>query len=237
MIKKLLKKQKNQESISRLEDKKFYFGYIRVSSVQQVGNGSLASQRQILRNFGVIKENIYCDVKSGTSIENRSELNKLLKIFNPENKRTVDELKELKIENQRKKATLVVAYLDRLSRSLYYGLNFIKELENLGIQFVALDIPFGTDQHLNQLVLTILMWLAEYQIRNTKERQKIGIKNAILNGKYLMRSRRKLTPDLLEKIEFRKKQGRSPAEIYKTLGISKSSYYTALKLLKKNEKS
>jgi DNA invertase Pin-like site-specific DNA recombinase len=234
MRKKLLKKLEKTELLSKTEDKKFYYGYIRVSSVQQSDNGSLSSQREILSNFGITEQNIYSDVKSGKNVEDRIQLNNLLKIFNPENKQTADELDELKRKNQKRKTTIVVAYLDRISRNLNNGLILIKELENIGVNFIALDMPFGTDQHLNQLVLTLLLWLAEFQIRNTKERQKIGIKNAIANGKYLGRSNRKLTTQILEEIRIRKKNGRSPIEIYKTLGISKSSYYKAIKILKEN---
>jgi hypothetical protein len=57
------------------------------------------SQRKILKSFGLINENIYCDVKFAKNTEDCSELNRLLKFFNPENKQTLDDLKELKVEN------------------------------------------------------------------------------------------------------------------------------------------
>ena len=82
MRKKLLKKLEKPEllSKSKTEDKKFYYGYIRVSSVQQSDNGSLSSQREILSNFGITEQNIYSDVKSGKNVEDRIQLNNLLKI-------------------------------------------------------------------------------------------------------------------------------------------------------------
>lgn len=227
MKRRILKKK----LVTNVKRNPHFFGYTRVSSIQQADNYSLSSQQEKLIIFGVPSENIYSDVKSGQNVNSRNNLKDLLKNFNPENKTTEEDLKQLKIKNMTNKTTLVVTYLDRISRNLNEGLFLIKELENLGVQFISLDMPLSNvDSSLNQLVLTLLLWLAEFQIKNTKERQKIGIQKAIEDGKYSNRENRKLTPELLKEIQARKRTGRSAKEIYKTLDISKSSYYKALKL-------
>jgi DNA invertase Pin-like site-specific DNA recombinase len=79
------------------------------------------------------------------------------------------------------------------------------------------------------------MWLSEFEVRNKKERQAIGINQARALGKYSNRKKVKLTNEALEAIKKKILRNLTPLEIYTSVGISKSSYYVALKILKKNE--
>ena len=230
------KKQLNSSS----NRKSYFFGYIRVSSIHELERYSLESQRKKLILFGVPEENIYCDVKSATTLDERLDLQRLLKTFNPEEETKEDKkadpqrLKEKNLEN---KTTLVVVYLDQVFQSLKNFFSLIKRLENYGVGFISLDMPSSSDPFINEIIFTTLLWLAEFQLKDAKEKQKIGIQKAKENGKYLDRKNRKLTPNLLDKIKTRLETGRSPIEIYKTLNISKSSYYKALRLIAPPPKS
>lgn len=209
------------------------FGYTRVSSRQQSTNGSLLSQKKILIDFGVPLSNIFSDVKSGVRFEDRVELSFLLKKFNPEN----IEAEKIKIKNEKLGTTLVVCYLDRISRNLSSGLELIKQLENMGVSFISLDMPLVDKKtpEINKLIFIILMWISEFSIKNKKERQLIGIRKAISDGKYLHRKKSKLTPELLIEIKKKLERKLSPKEIYLSLKISRSSFYTAKKILKNTD--
>lgn len=238
--KKLMKKTQTQTQTQTLipEENLFFFGYTRVSSVQQSENYSLSSQREQLIRYGVPQQNIFTDIKSGTNMTDRESISVLLKKFNPENKSSETDIALLKKENIKRNTRLVVVYLDRISRNLESGLNLIKELNALGIQFVALDLPAaaGNDKLFNELIFTLMLWISEFMVRSLKIRQAEGIFKAQQNNKYSNRSNTKLTPLILNEIKIRKNLGRSPIEIYSTLKISKSTYYKALKLIKEENK-
>jgi DNA invertase Pin-like site-specific DNA recombinase len=240
MKKEFLKKRQTPtpEQTPTPQQNLFFFGYTRVSSTQQKEGYSLTSQRERLLRYGVPQHNIFTDIKSGRNITDRENINLLLKKFNPENKSSETDIAILRKENIRRNTRLVVVYLDRISRNLESGLNLIKQLNDLGIEFVALDLPAaaGTDRLFNGLIFTIMLWVSEFMVRSLKIRQAEGIRKAQQNNKYSNRSNTKLTPSVLNEIKTRKSLGRSPIEIYSTLKISKSSYYKALKLIKKENK-
>ena len=74
---------------------------------------------------------------------------------------------------RRKKATLLVAKLDRLARNTH----FITSLQHSGVSFRAADMPQA-----NEFMVQILAAVAEYEARLISERTKAGLASARLRG-------------------------------------------------------
>jgi DNA invertase Pin-like site-specific DNA recombinase len=92
----------------------------------------------------------YCEVETGKrdDMENRPELLKAI------------------AHAKRSKATLVIAKMDRLARSVYV----LAELHKSGVDFVACDNP-----NANRLTVQILMAVAENEARQISERTKAAL--------------------------------------------------------------
>jgi len=74
---------------------------------------------------------------------------------------------------RRKKATLLVAKLDRLARNTH----FITSLQQSGVSFRAADMPQA-----NEFMVQILAAVAEYEARLISERTKAGLASARARG-------------------------------------------------------
>jgi hypothetical protein len=125
-----------------------YVSYLRVSTQQQGQSGlGLAAQKDIVLGFlgnnTLLAE--YVEVESGKCHKNRPELLRALE------------------ECRKKKATLVIAKLDRLSRSVA----FISSLMDSDIDFVCCDCPQA-----NRFMLHMLAAFAEHEREIISERIK-----------------------------------------------------------------
>ena len=208
-------------------------GYIRVSSSSQQCNSSLAEQRKILLKHGVLKENIIEDVGSGRSLHSRPNLKFFLDQYNHLDD---EELLKLQAFNIAEKKTFVVCFLDRISRDFDSGLSILRELEKKGFIFFPLDMPMIAtgDPFIGKLVLTIMIWLAGYELQCRKKRQKTGIIEAKKLGKYSKpRKKTILTEENLALVKGKLDRNLTNKEIYKSMGISKSSFYMAKKIIDK----
>ena len=120
------------------------YGYIRVSTVKQSNEGnSLEVQEKLLLENGVLKENIFKDIYTGTR-SNRPEFNKLLDIL-------------------KKGDTLVVTKLDRFARSMLEGSKIVSELIDKDVKVNVLNIGLMDNTPSSKLIRNIFFSFAEFE--------------------------------------------------------------------------
>ena len=143
------------------------FGYARVSSKDQ----NLARQIEALTNAGC--KRIFQEKQSGKNIQDRPELNKLLKTIHEED-------------------IVVVLSLDRLSRNSADIKILLSQIERKGATFDILDLPsfsgvedLNLRRLLNNLVIDLMSYIAEHERTKIRERQAEGIKLAKERGAFI----------------------------------------------------
>lgn len=143
------------------------FGYARVSSKDQ----NLARQIEALTNAGC--KRIFQEKQSGKNIQDRPELNKLLKTIHEED-------------------IVVVLSLDRLSRNSADIKILLSQIERKGATFDILDLPsfsgvedLNLRRLLNNLVIDLMSYIAEHERAKIRERQAEGIKLAKERGAFI----------------------------------------------------
>lgn len=143
------------------------FGYARVSSKDQ----NLARQIEALTNAGC--KRIFHEKQSGKNIQDRPELNKLLKTIHEED-------------------IVVVLSLDRLSRNSADIKILLSQIERKGATFDILDLPsfsgvedLNLRRLLNNLVIDLMSYIAEHERAKIRERQAEGIKLAKERGAFI----------------------------------------------------
>lgn len=127
-----------------------YVAYLRVSTQRQGTSGlGLQAQQEIIRNYlngdSPIAE--FIEVESGRKSD-RPKLHKALELC------------------KKKKAILIVAKMDRLSRNVA----FTSQLLDSGIEIVFCDFPKA-----NRLVLTIISAISEYEVGLIRQRTKAAL--------------------------------------------------------------
>lgn len=127
-----------------------YVAYLRVSTQRQGTSGlGLQAQQEIIHNYlngdSPIAE--FVEVESGRK-SNRPKLHEALELC------------------KKKKATLIVAKMDRLSRNVA----FTSQLLDSGIEIVFCDFPKA-----NRLVLTIISAISEYEAVLIRQRTKAAL--------------------------------------------------------------
>lgn len=135
-----------------------FISYIRVSTQRQGASGlGLAAQQEAVRQYiqgrgEVLRE--FCEVESGRKSD-RPELAKALALARAQD------------------ATLLVAKLDRLSRSVA----FVSALWEAGVKFKACDMPEA-----DEFVVNILASVARREVRLTSERTRDALAAAKARG-------------------------------------------------------
>lgn len=174
-------------------------GYARVSTLEQ----NLDLQLDALKHAGCKK--IITDEISG-SVADRPGLKKLK-------------------EELREGDTLVVWRLDRLGRSLKHLIEWVNELQILGISFESLQEAITTKTSTGQLIFHIFGALAEFERNLIQERTKAGLAAARARGrlggrpKQLESNKRKLALKLYRDREH------TVQEVCRMMGISKPTLY------------
>lgn len=190
------------------EDKKF--GYVRVSSKEQ----NLDRQIEAMLKYGISKENILVDKKSG------KDMNRI-------------QYQALK-DRLRKGDTLVIKSIDRLSRNYENLKNEWNDLvNNRGVNIEVIDMPILNTTNkdnvlmgkvVTDIVLTLLGYVAEQEKDFIKKRQKEGIAIAKAKGKYA--KPRIEAPEGFEELFKKASNGEmAHTKAMEQLGLKKTTYY------------
>lgn len=182
-----------------------YLGYARVSTADQ----TLALQKDALTAVGC--NPIYTDTMSGTK-DHRPGL-------------------EQAISHLRVGDTLVVWRLDRLGRSLKHLIETVQDLEQRGVGFKSLTENIDTTTPSGKLIFHIFGSLAEFERALIVERTQAGLAAARARGRKGGRPKGSVRYDpkkLALAQQLYTEQKRSVAEICKTLGIPRTTFYRYL---------
>jgi DNA invertase Pin-like site-specific DNA recombinase len=180
-------------------------GYARVSTTDQ----HLHLQQDALKSAGCLK--IFTDTISGATTERKG----------------LDEA----LDYVRSGDTLVVWRLDRLGRSLKHLIETVTMLQEKGIGFKSLTEQIDTGTSGGKLIFHIFGALAEFERNLIRERTNAGLTAARARGKRGGRPKSPLSSEM--KLQMAKKMYADktiPVEdIYKGLGIPRSTFYKYLK--------
>jgi DNA invertase Pin-like site-specific DNA recombinase len=153
------------------------------------------------------------------------------RVFSEQVSGALDQRPELErvLDHLRKGDTLVVWRLDRLGRNLRHLIDLVGQLDARGVSFRSLMEGIDTSTPGGRLVFHIFGSLAQFERELIRERAKAGLDAARARGRKGGRPP-KLTP---EKIEVARAMYGSKkhtlATIAKTVGVSRSTVYRALK--------
>jgi DNA invertase Pin-like site-specific DNA recombinase len=183
-------------------------GYVRVSTDDQADSGAgLEAQRRAIRDeasrrrwqlVGVVE-----DAASGKSLAGRPGLQEALRA----------------VEDGRAD-TLVVAKLDRLSRSLLDFSALMERSRNGGWAFVALDLGVDTTTPAGEMMANVLAVFAHFERRLIGQRTKDALAVKRSEGVRLGRPRR-LPQSVRQRIRYLRGQGRSLASIANELNAER----------------
>ena len=179
-------------------------GIARTSTLEQ--KAGLEAQLRELEAYGC--EKIYQEQVS--SVAEREQLNAALSALRSGDK-------------------LVVTKLDRLARSVKHLGEIVETINKAEASLVILDMggtAIDTSNPTGKLILNVMSSVAQFEREMMLERQREGIAKAKAEGKY--KGRKPTARAKTEMVLLAKKQGLSPTQIMRDLGISKTSYYRIL---------
>ena len=179
-------------------------GIARTSTLEQ--KAGLEAQLRELEAYGC--EKIYQEQVS--SVAEREQLNAALSALRSGDK-------------------LVVTKLDRLARSVKHLGEIVEAINKADASLVILDMggtAIDTSNPTGKLILNVMSSVAQFEREMMLERQREGIAKAKAEGKY--KGRKPTARAKTEMVLLAKKQGLSPTQIMRDLGISKTSYYRIL---------
>ena len=179
-------------------------GIARTSTLEQ--KAGLEAQLRELEAYGC--EKIYQEQVS--SVAEREQLNAALSSLRSGDK-------------------LVVTKLDRLARSVKHLGEIVEAINKADASLVILDMggtAIDTSNPTGKLILNVMSSVAQFEREMMLERQREGIAKAKAEGKY--KGRKPTARAKTEMVLLAKKQGLSPTQIMRDLGISKTSYYRIL---------
>lgn len=163
-----------------------FVSYIRVSTTKQGESGlGLEAQREVVRRYLGDSQPMaeFTEIESGKAHNNRPQLLAAIEMC------------------KRKKATLVIAKLDRLARNVHS----ISGLMEAGVEFVAADNP-----HANKMTLQMLSVFAEHEREQISARTKAALKAAKARGTVLGNPK---WQDSLRKARETKNPNKPPAQV------------------------
>ena len=171
------------------------YGYCRISTKDQ----NSERQRKALLEVGVPERDILTDEKSGKDFSRDSYI-------------------LLKNQLLRNGDTLVITELDRFGRNYEEIKQEWKELVEMGVNIIVLDMPIistgnkedTTKQLISDIVFYLLAYIAEKEREKIKERQRQGIAIAKAEGKY--KGRKKIESEDFDKIYSHWKSGEITAK-------------------------
>jgi DNA invertase Pin-like site-specific DNA recombinase len=183
------------------------FGYSRVSTSEQ----DWSLQLDALTRAGVDDRDVFREQASGAK-RDRAELRRVLDLL-----RAGDEL--------------VVYRLDRLARSQLHLLQIVEEVEAKGAKLVSLNDSIDTSTATGRMLVGMLSVLAEFERNLLLERTRAGI--AVARGRGAKFGRPlKVTPAVIRQVGLAAAAGTPVAETCRLLGLSRSTYYAALRAVR-----
>lgn len=174
-------------------------GYARVSTEEQ----NLDMQIAALRRAGVRADAIHTEKTSGVAMRRPG--------------------RDIAVKMARPGDTLVVWKLDRIGRSLYDLLTFIRDLEAKEIGFWSLQDSIDTKTPAGRVMLAMLGAFAQFERDLIAERTRAGVARAKERGVKFGRES-KLTADVRSEFEKRYRAGQSVPEIALALKISEPTF-------------
>lgn len=199
------------------------YGYARVSTQHQ----NLERQIQALQEYGISKENIFIDKKSGKDF-NREDYQLLKQIL----KRTQNNV-------------MVIKSIDRLGRNYQEIQKEWQEITmNLKTDIVVLDMPIldtrkykdTMGNFISDLILQVLSYVAENERTNIKTRQAEGIAVAKAKGKKFGRPSIKLPESFEEQYILWKNGEQTARATMANLNLKKSKFYAFCREYESNTK-
>jgi DNA invertase Pin-like site-specific DNA recombinase len=181
------------------------FGYSRVSTSDQ----DWSLQLDALIRAGVDDRDIYREKASGAK-RDRTELRRMLD--------------QLRLGDQ-----ATVYRLDRLARSQLHLLQIVEEIEGKGAKLVSVMDNIDTSTATGKMVVGVLAVLAEFERNLLLERSEAG--RAIARQRNVRFGRPpKITSAMIRQVMLAHNDPNTTVpETCRVLGISKSSYYAALR--------
>lgn len=195
-----------------MNNKEFY--YIRVSTKEQ----NLDRQLDYLKehNISIDERDIFYDKQSGKNFD-RPQYQLLKNIL-------------------RRGDTLYVKSIDRFGRNYHQIVDEWKELTSRGIDIVVLDMPLLDTRKnkdilgslISDLVLQLLSYVADTELKNIRSRQAEGIKSALDRGVQFGRPKKEITikSDEFEMLYNQWKSKKITTKYFKnTLGLKTNTFY------------
>ncbi|MDI1308236.1 MAG: recombinase family protein [Methylotenera sp.] len=178
-------------------------GYIRVSTLDQ------NTARQDAQLEGLHLDEVFTDYASGKDTD-RPNL-------------------QAAIKHLRKGDTLVIASMDRLARNLDDLRAIVSNLTSKGIEvkFLKESMTFtGEQNHIAELMLSILGAVAQFERSLIKERQREGIAIAKTNGVYKGR-KPTMTEERIKELRVKDEANgfKNRASLARDFGISRETFY------------
>ena len=186
------------------------YGYARVSKADDDAK-NLETQLRLLADHGIRPELVFSDVASGRSM-NRPGWQDLMSRVQPGD-------------------TVVVAFLDRLSRSFEEGVRIQAELTQRDIAIVALRENIDTREGSAAARFFRRSMLAQgaYQVDSASERIKLGLDRARAEGKRVGRPPA-LSPDQVEQCRRMAQDGAGLRQIARVMQCSPATVKKVLSL-------
>lgn len=177
-------------------------GYVRVSTQEQ------NTIRQEVLMEALDAEAIYIDRVSGKNTE-RPELKKMMQFV-------------------RQGDTVIVEAISRFARNTKDLLELVDQLSAKGVEFISQKEAIDTSTPAGKFMLTVFAAVAELERDYLLQRQKEGIAQAKMQGKYRGRKPKELPGG--DQVIAKWERGSITARTaMKMLGISKSSFYRLVK--------
>jgi DNA invertase Pin-like site-specific DNA recombinase len=115
---------------------------------------------------------------------------------------------------------VMVARFDRFARSTKHLISALEEFQHLGVDFVSMNEAIDTSTPVGELLFTLIAAIAKFERELIRERTRMGVERARLQGKKLGRP-----TVLVDRIRLceRIASGESIARVAKTCGISRDT--------------
>ncbi len=198
------------------------YGYARVSTQHQ----NLERQIQALEEYGITKENLFIDKKSGKDF-NRGDYQLMKQIL-----------------QRTKNNVLVIKSIDRLGRNYKEIQKEWQEITNYA-DIIVLDIPLldttknkqllGT--FISDLILQVLSYVAENERTNIRQRQAEGIAIAKAKGKKFGRPTIEIPRNFKIQYDLWRNGKQTAKTTMANLNLKKSKFYAFVREYESNNES